>query len=140
MTTASKARLLRAASLMICVIFINNVSFSQTNQTTNAPQIENYAIITIGSTYSESQIKSAFNNANFCGKYYFNSRRTLLFDDGSKVELFNANECQGLMASCFISAPTNQTSSDRIWKITPNGYLVEKISIDPTKTKSTSTH
>lgn len=81
-----------------------------------------YSIIDIGTSYSQTDIENALNDANLCGFFYINEKRKMLFDDGTIVELKSSEELNDLDQGCFI--PKSPAHKDEFWKIASNGHLL----------------
>lgn len=97
-------------------IFVGlNVSWSQSS----------FTIISAGDSYTASQLEEALNNADMCGFYFENTKRTLLFDDGSIVELNSTSSDPNLDVSC--SVPNQNGTNNEYWEISANGHLVRRL-------------
>ncbi len=66
-----------------------------------------YEVKTLGTTYSEAEIQTAFNSADFCGSHYATQRFLITLDDGSEVELLAANEITGFSENCVLAETAN---------------------------------
>jgi hypothetical protein len=86
-----------------------------------------FEIKSVGSHYSQEQIISAFNQADFCGSFFSAQRNSITLADGSIVELLNREELENkginLQDNCFL--PDNTIYYGAIWSITPEGFLMK---------------
>ena len=71
------------------------LSFSYLNA-----QESTFTITKVGNKYSQEQIKTAMEAADWCGYYFDNEAHSINFDDGSIVEFKSATELTSLDASC----------------------------------------
>ena len=96
-----------------------------------------FSSIQLGKKYTRSQIKSAVNNANWCGYYHQNENFELVFDDGAKIYLKSKEQLIGdeqkWIEKCkqFTKVAGQQTFS-----ITENGVIVIRASIPSIKSKT----
>lgn len=111
---------MRNIILTIFIVFIGFIGTSQSN----------YTIKTVGNKYSENQIKSAFDNADFCGFYFKNKNHIIKLDDGSEILLIGEMQSSG-----FVMEQTCYVADDKIfpeasWSISPTGIIVRKLTIN----------
>jgi hypothetical protein len=81
----------------------------------------------LGNRYTDKDLLTAVAKADWCGYFYVNSRRKLIFDDGSVVELLRKNELNelNLDSNCF----SNLESLDNaIYVIHSSGVILRTTS------------
>jgi hypothetical protein len=106
-------------------VFVGMTSFKA--QTTVDKPI--FKIQSLGSKYSEAQMKSALLGAEWCGLINPTENYTLTFDDGSIVEMLSeqnliSNSIQ-VDPSCVREANFKETAT---YGISPNGYVLRMMS------------
>jgi len=84
-----------------------------------------YNIVSLGSSYSQSQIDQAIQNADLCGFYYENENRKMTFDDGAIVELNSSSIDNTIDQSCTV--PVHSGSINEYWEISPTGHLLRRL-------------
>jgi len=77
-----------------CLLMLSLMSYSQGY----------YEIKTLGGSYSAETINNAFSTANFCGYHKSSERNLIVFNDGTEVELFSADEIQNFNSNCILVA------------------------------------
>ena len=84
-----------------------------------------FSSIQLGTKYSKSQVKSAINNANWCGNYHEIKNFKISFDDGCIVFLKNKNQLlvERIIKeeNCFQS---QKTSNKYLYSISKNGMIL----------------
>jgi len=106
-------------------VFVGMTSFKA--QTTVDKPI--FKIQSLGTKYSESQMKTALLGAEWCGLINPTENYTLIFDDGSVVEMLSganliSNSIQ-IDPSCVREADFKETAT---YGISPNGYILRMLS------------
>lgn len=106
-------------------VFVGMTSFKA--QTTVDKPIFN--IKSLGSKYSEDQMKSALLGAEWCGLINPMENYTLTFDDGSVVEMLSQ---KNLVSNSIQLDPTCVREADfkeaAVYGISPNGYILRMMS------------
>ena len=74
-------------------IFLLSFSYLNAQETT-------FTITKVGDKYSQEQIETAMEAADWCGYYFENEAHSIAFDDGSVVEFKSAKELTSLDVSC----------------------------------------
>lgn len=80
----------------------------------------NYEIVSLGTSYSETDLQNVFSTADFCGSHYQNQRFLIVFDDGAKVELLAASEISQFSLDCVLE--DNATIPSCVYSIA-NGVI-----------------
>lgn len=88
-------------------------------------------IVKTGKTYDSEQIKTAVEKADWCGFIHKSKNYTLLFDDGSVVELFSQKNhfAKGITLS-EACTQTETTSDNSTYSILPSGTIARKVQKD----------
>jgi len=104
--------------VIICVLFTAQLSFGQSF----------YEVKKVGRNYSLEQIHAAFSTANFCGSFFEAKRNTLVFIDGSEIELKSKKELiasgiNDFKSTCFLN--DTEVYYDAVWSINESGYILK---------------
>lgn len=96
-----------------------------------------FSSIQVGEKYTRSQIKSAVNNANWCGYYHKTENCELVFEDGTSVFLKSKNqlikEGSEMVDSCYQSV---KVSSEHNYSISDNGVILIRVKRNTKNVKS----
>ena len=82
-----------------------------------------FSITQLGNKYSQEQIKSAMEAADWCGYYFANKAHQIKFDDGSVVEFKSASELTTIESSC-VSEPFDDK---KIYGIHHTGRIIVRV-------------
>lgn len=84
-----------------------------------------FSSIQLGKKYSKSQVKSAINNANWCGYYHQTKNFKINFDDGCVVLLKNKRQVSSdriqIKENCF---QFDKSSNKYLYSISKNGMIL----------------
>jgi hypothetical protein len=106
------------------VFIYSNITFSQKNIT----KTQNFILINLGKEYSEQQLITAIEKADWCGYYHKTENFKITFDDGSLVELLSYRVLAPLG---FIVEPKciqdEVTTDNSIYGILPSGVISRQV-------------
>lgn len=122
--------------LTVAILFVGMAS-SLAQSTEN---ITVFKIKSLGNQYTESALKEAMLNADWCGMINPDNGYTLIFEDGAKVELLSAKDLIdqqiNIDGSCVRGLDTDENAT---YKIASNGYIIRLVSKNNSlKTKITN--
>lgn len=115
-------------SIFLAITFVIAGTFkSQSN--TNNPFI--CFVVKTGKTYDSEQLKTAVEKADWCGFVHKSKNYTLLFDDGSVVELLSQKNhfTKGITLS-EACTQIETTSDNSTYSILPSGTIARKVQKD----------
>ncbi|MEX2483436.1 MAG: hypothetical protein WED10_02700 [Brumimicrobium sp.] len=105
--------------LFILSTFISAFSFAQKMDS------QFYSIDSLGDQYTVENINDAVEKADMCGFFYENSRRKMIFDDGTVLFLESASGSNSIEDTCAVE--NNKNDDKEYWEISDSGHLIRRI-------------